>query len=62
MVIANVVHSSMILVSLMIDLIYSSEESDLTTATRRQIPEDEMLHSHCHENLKSYIAFSIAEK
>jgi hypothetical protein len=21
------------------------------------IPEDDILHSHCHENLKSYIAF-----
>jgi hypothetical protein len=27
----------------------------LTRATRRNIPEDTILHSHCHENLKSYV-------
>jgi hypothetical protein len=26
----------------------------LTRATRRNIPEDVILHSHCRENLKSY--------
>jgi hypothetical protein len=33
----------------------SSETSVLTRATRRNNPEDTILHSHCRENLKSYI-------
>jgi hypothetical protein len=34
----------------------SSETSFLTRATRRNNPEDTILHSHRRENLKSYIA------
>jgi hypothetical protein len=34
--------------------IRSSETSVCTISTRRHIPEDGILHSHCRENLKSY--------
>jgi hypothetical protein len=48
------VPSSLILVTLMMEAICSSEMSVLTRATWHNSPEDGTLHSHCHENQKSY--------
>jgi hypothetical protein len=39
----------------------SSETSVLTRATRRNITEDTIFHSHRRENLKSYMEFYIPE-
>jgi hypothetical protein len=51
---ANVVPSSLILDTLMMEAICFSKTSVLTTATWRHVPEDSILHSDGCENLKSY--------
>jgi hypothetical protein len=59
LVTASVVPSSPILVILMKELLSSSETSVLTRATWRNIPEDTIIHSHSHENLKSYMLLRV---
>jgi hypothetical protein len=58
LVTANVVPSSPILVTLMMEATGSSETPILTRAIRRNIPEDAIRHCHFRENLKPYITLT----
>jgi hypothetical protein len=58
LVTANVVLCSSILVILMIEASHSSEASILRRGTWHNVQENDIIHSHRRENLKSYIALT----
>jgi hypothetical protein len=55
---ANIVPSSLILVTLKMEALLSSETSVLRRATRCRVLEDRFLYSRRHKNLRSYIALT----
>jgi hypothetical protein len=58
LVTADVAPSSPILITLKNEAMFSYETSFLSRATRRNIPEDDILHSHRREYLKCCIALT----
>jgi hypothetical protein len=58
LVTAYVLPGSLILSTLRMEVIISSETSVIKRTTGRHSPEDGILHSHRRENLKSYIALT----
>jgi hypothetical protein len=56
---ANVVPSSAILVTIMMEAPRYPETSVLIRASRHNIPQVGSLHSHRRENLKSYIVLTV---
>jgi hypothetical protein len=58
LVTANVVPRSPILVTLLMEVIHSSETSNVPRGTRRNIPEEDILHSQRRKILKCYTVAS----
>jgi hypothetical protein len=58
LVTANIVPCSSLLATLMMVALRSSETSVLTTAARRNFLDDDILHSHRRQNIKSYKALT----
>jgi hypothetical protein len=58
LVIACVVPSLLILSTMIMGEIHSSETSVLTRAPWRHMPEESILHSHSRENLRSHAALT----
>jgi hypothetical protein len=59
LVTATVASSWPILVTLMMEALPSSDILVLTRATRPNIPEDDILHSHSRKKLRSYMLYII---
>jgi hypothetical protein len=58
LVTANVVPSSPILLTLIVEAIRTTKIPVLTVATRRTIPKDAILQSHRRENIKLYMTLT----